>query len=388
MGKGDYKKPKYNEIYNRFLSSGFILLDKNIKSSKQKLTCVDFDGYKYKFAYNNLHGIKKNARKFSKFNPYVLYNIQKYLDKYCDGAELISNKYNGSKSKIEIKCPICGKNVFRTWDDIHIKKRFYCHSCSINNNKYNIEFVKDVLSKNNYTLIDNTYVGNCDNLTCFNKDGYKVHIKFSYILNSYNKNPYIYSIKYNEENFIYNINNYFKINKIDCKALYYKNDSEYLKNEKTRIFCKCCCGDIFETSLYALLNDRYRCPKCSKSMSSIELKVYKWLNNKHFYYIRQKTFAGCNGHDKPLKFDFYLPKYNTCIEVDGTQHDIPDFYYGKYKNKDKAQYMFQRQKEYDDIKDKYCEENNITLIRIKNKDIYKSENYKKILYNNLIKPIK
>ena len=72
----------------------------------------------------------------------------------------------------------------------------------------------------------------------------------------------------------------------------------------------------------------------------------------------QKTFPDCI-YKKRLKFDFYIELNNEriCIETDGEQHDRPVEYFGGQKT-------FELQKIKDKIKDDYCKNNNIRLIRI------------------------
>ena len=78
--------------------------------------------------------------------------------------------------------------------------------------------------------------------------------------------------------------------------------------------------------------------------------------------MRQKKFKGCftsadiNGKERCylLPFDFYLPKYNTCIEYDGEGH-----YKVIY-----SQEGYERTKFTDKLKTKYCKKNGIKLIRI------------------------
>ncbi len=58
-----------------------------------------------------------------------------------------------------------------------------------------------------------------------------------------------------------------------------------------------------------------------------------------------------------LSFDFYLPNYNTCIEYDGKQHfEITGGYYNEHS--------FEELQNRDNIKNQYCENNNIKLIRV------------------------
>lgn len=58
-----------------------------------------------------------------------------------------------------------------------------------------------------------------------------------------------------------------------------------------------------------------------------------------------------------LRFDFYLSDYNILIEYNGKQHYYSIPYFG-------GEDTLKRQKVNDAIKEKYCQDNNIKLIRI------------------------
>lgn len=100
------------------------------------------------------------------------------------------------------------------------------------------------------------------------------------------------------------------------------------------------------------------CPICRLSNGEREIK--KILELKNVKYIRQKFFKDCI-HIKPLKFDFYLPDYNVCIEYDGEQHDS---IYRFEKDTERLKIRKFR----DQIKNIYCEEKRIKLIRISHKE--------------------
>lgn len=77
----------------------------------------------------------------------------------------------------------------------------------------------------------------------------------------------------------------------------------------------------------------------------------------------QKKFDNCK-YKRKLAFDFYLPDLNICIEFDGQQHYISIDRWGGDNGLKTRQIR-------DEIKNKYCENNNIILIRIKyNEKIY------------------
>lgn len=378
------KKLSYEEIRKRFEDNGLTLVDKTVKDSYQNLTCYDNEGYYYYFRYCKVE-IFTNKSRFNKFNPYTIKNIQHFLDLNHTNLVILSQKFSSKKEKMKFRCG-CGNEFDTLWSSVYHRHSFSCPECVKKNNskKYKFDFVKKILKEHDYILLDNEYKGNTENLTCLNKEGYKVHIKFSFILNNYKKKPYVFSPVFNGENYIYNINNYFKINNINCKALYYQYEKERYSKEDFTVYCKCECGKTFHTNFASIKNGQWRCQSCSKSKSHLEMKAERWLQSKHIYYIYQKKFDDCIGDKRSLPFDFYLPKYNTCIEIDGKQHE-ECVNFGYLENVDLEEYYNKRRK-YDKIKDDYCLAKGIKLIRIKQKDIERrQEKYKEILYNELIK---
>lgn len=87
-----------------------------------------------------------------------------------------------------------------------------------------------------------------------------------------------------------------------------------------------------------------------------ELKILKFLKTHNIEYIAQKRFDDCK-FKQPLPFDFYLPDYNMCIEYDGELHFKEVDYFG-------GKEQLNLQQKHDNIKNKYCQENNIKLLRI------------------------
>ena len=72
-------------------------------------------------------------------------------------------------------------------------------------------------------------------------------------------------------------------------------------------------------------------------------------------------FDGCKDK-KVLPFDIYLNDYNTLIEFQGEQHYRP-VRFGDESFKE-AKEKFEYTKKHDEIKKKYCIDNNIPLIEI------------------------
>ena len=95
-------------------------------------------------------------------------------------------------------------------------------------------------------------------------------------------------------------------------------------------------------------------------MSHGEIRIKTYLIRKNINYIWQKKFDDCKNINK-LPFDFFLPDYNTIVEFDGVQH------YKAVKKFGGEEGLIKRKK-HDEIKNNYCKDNNINIIRITNND--------------------
>jgi hypothetical protein len=148
----------------------------------------------------------------------------------------------------------------------------------------------------------------------------------------------------------------------------YKYGDDYINfHVKMEIFCPEH-GSFMQTP-GAHLAER-GCPRCNESRG--ERRIALFLKSNNISYERQKKFDGCK-NVRNLPFDFYLSDYNTIIEHDGRQHSCPSEYFGGTP-------AFEYLKKLDTIKEDYCRENNIKLIRIpynqrdyEIKDLFKKE---------------
>lgn len=85
--------------------------------------------------------------------------------------------------------------------------------------------------------------------------------------------------------------------------------------------------------------------------SAPELNAAKILDKFKIPYEREKTFDGCSDC-RLLRFDFYLEETKTAIEIDGPHH-----FFNIYGDVDGVRRR-------DKIKDKFCAEHEINLVRI------------------------
>lgn len=98
------------------------------------------------------------------------------------------------------------------------------------------------------------------------------------------------------------------------------------------------------------------CPICF--LSKGEAKISNWLSINKIKFIPEKRFDTCK-NKYTLPFDFFLPDHNLIIEYDGLQHFA-------FTEKDKryTKKQFKKTKHNDFIKNQFCIENHINLLRI------------------------
>jgi len=266
--------------------------------------------------------------------------------------------YINSKTKIKIICKEHGE--FEQRPDHHLNNHgcskcsknkkltlieFITHSNTIHNNKYDYSMVNYI---NAHTIID---------IRCPIHGIFKQY-PYNHTLNSngcpdcaIEKSRLTKSIFIEKSNYIHN-------NKYDYSLV------EYLDNKsKIKILCPIH-GEFIQSPLKHL--DNHGCSKCNDSKG--EKEIIKIMDNKKILFETQKKFKGCE-YKSLLKFDFYLPDYNICIEFDGKQHYQITNYWGGEKE-------FNDIKLRDKIKTDYCINNGIKLIRIKfNENIEEKLNF-------------
>ena len=101
--------------------------------------------------------------------------------------------------------------------------------------------------------------------------------------------------------------------------------------------------------------------ECWKKISKGELSIINLLIDNKIKFTQQQTFPTClSPLGKLLKFDFFVEN-QYLIEFDGEQHFIPHAFGSSALTGEEKLKLTQ---EYDKIKNNWCLENNIPLIRI------------------------
>lgn len=129
--------------------------------------------------------------------------------------------------------------------------------------------------------------------------------------------------------------------------------------------CKNCGKRYEEVPAYLISETRQRgnnpC-NCRGNQSKGVLKIIKLLQDNNIKFEQEKKFIDCvSPKNNQMKFDFWVEN-RYLIEYDGEQHFKPISFYGNSITD--ANEKLKLQQEYDNIKNKWCLEKNITLIRI------------------------
>ena len=280
----------------------------------------------------------------------------------------VSDLPDGSHTKVKFICDECGKCFISQYVS-HVEKkkngkRDLCKSCaaklghknlSARKNPDSYSKLKGVCENLGYMLIttQNNYKGTnsqidflcpkhgIQNMLAYNLiNGHKC-IVCSYDergRNCANNTSYV-------EQYINSINGNKLLNK-----------DEYVNSKKRNL--KVLCGECSKNIFIISFNDYYshkttRCKSCASKESSGEKIISEFLINNGISFEREKRFAGCKDINT-LPFDFYLNDYNLLIEFDGPCHYKP-----VYGTKALESHI-----KHDKIKDKYCIDNCIDLLRI------------------------
>ena len=181
-------------------------------------------------------------------------------------------------------------------------------------------------------------------------------------------------------------------NKEECLDLCIKKGVQYIGNykENGNIFIQYICPYHTKAGIQVTKKGNMKksinkgCPYCFERKNIIfskgERKVKDILESMNICYLRQYTFDDCRDINK-LPFDYYLPNINKCIEYDGEQHFFPVNFNGISDEETEKKFLITIN--HDQIKDTYCKNHNIDLLRIPYYDFENMENIIKNFLKNI-----
>ena len=274
---------------------------------------------------------------------------------------ILDNQYKNSKFKMEILCNKCNNKFLKSWEKLRIGQRCpLCKKKELDDNKrLDIEKIKYRLEKVGRKYISGNIKNVHSRVTVLVEEcGHIQESNLNSLMRSKSKlcpnclsNKKLDNILFIErlqelnlepiENYVNNCTN-TKVRCIECKYEWSPRPD-----------------NLFQSS---------GCPVCKKYFSLGESNIIKYLNKNKIAFTKEKVFEDLEYINK-LRFDFYIPNNNTIIEFDGKQHFLPSF----TNKKEESIKNLELNKFRDSIKNNYCKENNIPLLRINYKDKRKIE---------------
>ena len=278
--------------------------------------------------------------------------------------ECISNEYTNQSTKLIIRHYIDNSyhDYETTWKDFKAGRR--CKECDKKRKKefgkhksLTLEEVKNNIKKmdSNYECIDDKYLGSdkplkLKHLVC----GNKITMRYNdfqqghrcKICSDKNKGKYQIIPYEDVKNYIEKDNEYILLTKKEN----YIDASTILKIKHIK------CSNDFPKTFSCFKNQNQGCPHCCYIKSKKEKEISNYLIENNIEFVFQKKFDDCKDANV-LPFDFYIPSKNLIIEYDGRHHyiSIPKFGGDEY---------LEIVKKHDEIKNKYCKNNSIELLRI------------------------
>lgn len=278
----------------------------------------------------------------------IIYNVEK--------REMKLLKYWNEGKHIKVEC-ICSQGHIATMSYDNILSGSKCKFCQ-RKAMPSMEYMKEYIEKEGYKLL----VDIIPNATT----------KFGIIC------PHGHEYKVNWNKFSSGRRCPYCANKVKLTlekvSLIFKNEGyeiigEY-KDTITPVTIRCKCGNEYSVTVGNFKQGK-RCSKCN-SKSKGEDKIFEILDLNKIEYIRQQKYVDCKDINM-LPFDFYLPQYNLIIEYDGEQHFKPISVFG-------GEDVFWTTVTHDAIKNQYCEDNDIDLLRI---PYWEFDNIEKLIKDKL-----
>lgn len=271
---------------------------------------------------------------------YTLRDVQEIAEK--KGGICLSDKYVNNKTIMTWKCLKCDVVWNASFKAVH-NHGGWCYKCTGNRrHKYTIDEINDIV-KHKGECLSREYKHNKSSLSWRCACGYEWNASFKAV---YISNQWCPRCAGNAKLTIEEMQEIAKERQGLCLS------TEYV-NINTKLLWKCLKCDHEWKAIPSSIRTGRWCPKCRESHG--ERCIEQYLKNAGFEYEREKRIPLS---DWRFRFDFYLPARRIAIEYDGPQHfHITRFY---TTSSDKLKTV----KDRDGMKNKYCIENNITLIRI------------------------
>ena len=283
-------------------------------------------------------------------------------------CELLENEYKNQTTKMKFKCG-CGEEFITTFEKFRTRDKKQCNKCGrrilTEKQRLTYEDVKKYIEENsNCKLLSKEYVSTRDKLLLECGCGNEFFVAFRHFRSSNQRQCQECGskIKANKRKLDYSYIKEFVKENSECELV----SKQYI-NSNNRLEFKCKCGNHFSTyfDLFKRLDIRM-CSECRNKTpkSKGEIKISKWLQENNIKFKSEYTFDDLKDIKK-LRFDFAILNSNNeiklLIEFDGKQHQGEGVF---AKTEEEALLMYNEIVYNDNLKNEYCFNKCIPLLRI------------------------
>ena len=340
------KKLTYDYVKKYIEGEGYKLLSTEYENNRTKLLLECPKGHKYLATFGKFKAGRRcsvcNKEHIRKRKTLSYGKVKNFIEQ--NNYKLLSTEYKNAHELLTMKCP---NNHIVEINFNNFKNGKRCPECYKEERLLNLDKVKKRIEDEGHKLLSTEYINSSEELEIQCPKGHIYKRSYDYFRTNHR------CTKCLEENIEFKRNKrYIAIKEYIEKEGYVLLSKEY-KNNKQSILIKCDKGHIYETC-FDNFQQGCRCPNCNSSKGNKEINDILIKLNINFF--SEYKFKNCKFKRK-LPFDFYLPDYNCCIEFDGIQHYKIIKHFGGYD-------AFITRKIKDTIKNEYCKNNNIKLIRI------------------------
>ena len=324
---------------------------------------IEKDGYKTTTCLASFRN-NNNAIIFGVRNPFYKENIMLLINRLNPKVVFVGARGVKKSGKHRIVVDMIDENghaFSKTIEHIlNSNERLCCKMCSrkeqtkSHREKFTRKWI-DKINYEKYKLIDNPKFITAD--TVMDVEEIETGYRFTANIRAVIKGTLqAFNIFSNRKYFLYNLKIYGMKNGLQSTPLRIGD----VTSSHNKVVFKCNCGNTFERSIYKWMDGRDLCINCSQAQSSYERLFEEYLIDKKYKYKKEYRFNDCRD-EKPLPFDFYIATFDCLVEIDGQQHFEPTKFDGDI---DIANKKFALQQKHDNIKNNYCKNKDIPLLRL------------------------
>lgn len=296
--------------------------------------------------------------------PFTYEYVYNFFKKY--DTILLSKKYSSNTDVLKLKCS-CGNIFYKSLNGFKSSRSKKCPECVkkiIHSERaLGIDFVKNFMENNGgCKLLSQTYSSNQQKLEIECSCGTVYYRSFAKYKDSNQRccqNCSKDNIKEALKTPYPEVFNFVKSK--ECNLI----SKEYINNSE-KIVIECPCGNIFSTTFNKFkIRNQCRCRECSGKESISERRTREWLSDNSIRFEQEIRFNDCSyKHTLPFDFGIFDDAGILCclIENDGEAH-YKAIRYGGISIEQAISNLKQTRIK-DEIKTKYCIDNNIKLVRI------------------------